>query len=351
MLRVFLDFETYFDDQYSLRKLTPAEYILDERFETLCTTAAIEHEDPVFLPQNEIVKYLRDIKVPYCMISHNALFDATLLSYVYNIHPPALLCTLSMARALLSHKLKRGSVALGNVLEHFGLPPKTDALQNTKGMHWHQIRADGGLLAGFVGYARNDVEGCREIFFRLRRDFPPQEAMILDRVIRMTTQPRLWANIPGLRAYYSRIVAEKQELLNRVSRDRSVLMSNPKFAELLLSYNVEPPMKISATTGKPTFAFAKTDEAFLELLEHEDPMVQALVAARMGIKSTLEESRANRFYNIAICTQREFSCPILPVPLKFSGAHTHRLSGDWKLNMQNLSARKSCLRNSLLFLR
>jgi hypothetical protein len=303
---------------------------------------AIEHENPIFLPQNEIIRFLKDFgQTPYCFISHNALFDATILAYVYNIDPPGLCCTLSMARALLSHKLPRGSVALGNILEYFRLPKKTDALQNTKGMHWDEIKADGGLLAGFVGYAMNDTQGCREIFFRMRKDFPAQEAMILDRVIRMTTQPRLYTDIGGLLAYHNKIIKEKFDLLSRVSAERNSLMSNPKFAALLIEHGVEPPMKISPTTGKPTFAFAKTDEDFTALLEHESLEVQTLVAARLGIKSTIEETRAGRFYAIAKCTEREFKRPLMPVPLKFSGAHTHRLSGDWKMNMQNLGSRKS----------
>jgi DNA polymerase family A len=349
MLRIFGDFETYWDDQYTLRKLTPAEYILDERYETLCTVVAVEHEDPIFLPKNEIRKFLKGFsKTQYCFISHNALFDATILSYVYNIHPPALLCTMSMARALLSHKLPRGSVALGNVMEYFGLPGKTDALQNTKGLRWEEIKSNGGLLAGFVGYARKDVMDCREIFFRLRKDFPAAEAMIMDRIIRMTTQPRLHVNMPRLWNYHTQVVDEKRQLLYKVNYDRPLLMSNPKFAELLLKHGVEPPMKISKTTGKRTFAFARTDDEFMELLEHDDPTVQTLVAARLGIKSTIEETRSLRFYNIACHTQSEFLKPLMPVPLKFSGAHTHRLSGDWKLNLQNLSSRKgTTLRRSL----
>ena len=60
-----------------------------------------------------------------------------------------------------------------------------------------------------------------------------------------------------------------------------------KFAELLKGFGVKPPMKISPTTEKETFAFAKNDEEFKLLLEHEDDRVQALVAARLGTKSTL----------------------------------------------------------------
>ena len=54
-------------------------------------------------------------------------------------------------------------------------------------------------------------------------------------------------------------------------------------------------MKISRTTGKPTYALAKTDKEFKALEEHEDPRVQAIIAARLGHQTTLEESRSQRF--------------------------------------------------------
>jgi hypothetical protein len=97
-------------------------------------------------------------------------------------------------------------------------------------------------------------------------------------------------------------------------------MSNPKFAELLRQHGVEPPMKVSPATGQQTFAFAKTDEAFKALTEHPKPEVQMLVAARLGNKSTLEETRTQRFINIA-------SRGLLPVPLRNYAAHTGRLGG------------------------
>jgi DNA polymerase len=117
-------------------------------------------------------------------------------------------------------------------------------------------------------------------------------------------------------------------------------MSNPKFAELLLALGVQPPMKTSVTTGKQTYAFAKTDEGFLALLEHEDPRVQTLVSARLGTKSTIEESRTERFINIA-------NRGAMPVPLRYYAAHTGRWGGDDKLNLQNLP-RKSQLKKAIV---
>jgi DNA polymerase len=88
-------------------------------------------------------------------------------------------------------------------------------------------------------------------------------------------------------------------------------------------------MKKSPATGKQTFAFSKTDEEFKALLEHESPQVQALVAARLGTKSTLEETRTARFLGMS---QRGF----MPVPLRYYAAHTGRWGGDDKVNLQNL---------------
>tara|TARA_R110001583_G_scaffold58334_4_gene174005 strand:- start:2121 stop:3284 length:1164 start_codon:yes stop_codon:yes gene_type:complete len=109
-------------------------------------------------------------------------------------------------------------------------------------------------------------------------------------------------------------------------------MSNPKFAVVLEGLGVTPPKKISLTTGKETFAFAKSDEAFKALQEHEDDRVQALVAARLGTKSTLEETRTQRFIDIS-------RRGILPVPVRYYAAHTGRWGGDDKINLQNLPSR------------
>ena len=342
-MRVFLDFETFYErGSYTLEKLSPVEYILDPRWETLCCAVAIEREPAFLMPQDDVQHFLRDIKCPYSVITHNALFDACILAYHYDIHPDALFCTLSMARALLYHEIPNGRLSLKNLLKYLHLPEKGEFITQMSGKHWADLEADPGMMMAFTGYAINDVEGCREIFFRLLPEFPASEARVMDQVIRMATKPILHIDPVALDIYRLTIRDRKKTLLARITLDDpSVLSSNPKFAALLQEYGVEPPMKVSPTTGQMSFAFAKTDHAFIDLLEHEDPEVQALVAARLGIKTTIEETRSTRLINIAHCTWDKFNAPLLPIPLKFSGAHTHRYSGDWKLNMQNLSARKS----------
>jgi DNA polymerase len=57
-----------------------------------------------------------------------------------------------------------------------------------------------------------------------------------------------------------------------------------------------------------------------------------LVSARLGNKSTLEETRTQRFIDVA-------KRGLLPVPLKYYAAHTGRWGGDDKINLQNLPSR------------
>ena len=343
MLRVFFDIETFYDRRtYTLSKMSPIEYLLDDRFELLGMGIAIEHEAPMVLKQEEGIAFLRNIKQPYCLISHNATFDACAMAYRYGIHPDGLLCTLSMARATLLHQIPNGKLSLKNILKYLGFTPKGDFINDMSGKHFSDLQTEPGLMTAWAGYTVNDVEGCRNIFFHLAPTFPRQEAMVLDRLIRMATQPKLHVNMLALGDYVAALMAKQQELLASVNQERTALMSNNQLAELLTNLGIDPPTKPSPTNPeKMTWAFAKTDAAFNALLEHDDPDVQALVAARLGVKSTIEQTRSIRLINIGSCATQFLGEPLLPCPLRYSGAHTHRYSGDWQLNMQNLSARKS----------
>ena len=147
----------------------------------------------------------------------------------------------------------------------------------------------------------------------MKDKFTAAEIKLIDLTIRMFTEPKLELNKGLLIRHLHEVKDVKEKLLAKVSVDKELLMSNPKFAELLIEQGVTPPMKISATTGKETYAFAKTDEGFKELLEHDNPYVQALASARIGNKSTIEETRTENFIQIANRGK-------LPVPLKYAGA-------------------------------
>jgi DNA polymerase len=166
------------------------------------------------------------------------------------------------------------------------------------------------------------------------------EYKLIDLTIRMFTEPSLELDKRVLLVHLEQVKKLKEDLLSAIGMAKEELMSNDKFAEVLKAYGVVPPRKISPTTGKETWAFAKTDEEFKALAEHPLATVQALVAARLGSKSTLEETRTERFIGIANRGK-------IPIPLRYYAAHTGRWGGDDKVNLQNLP-RNSVLKHAIL---
>jgi DNA polymerase len=252
------------------------------------------------------------------------MFDMAILSWRYGIHPKKIADTLSMARAI--HGTEVGG-SLAALATYYGLGEKGTEVVNALGKR--RIDFSDEDLSRYGSYCINDVDLTFQLFCRLANEFPLSELNLIDLTIRMFTEPVLELDVGVLNKHLADVQAVKSRLLDSIDESKDMLMSNPQFAELLRSNGVEPPMKISATTGKETYAFSKTDEEFKALLEHDNPAVQALVTARLGVKSTLEETRTQRFIEIA-------GRGALPIPLRYYAAHTGRWGGDDKVNMQNL---------------
>lgn len=348
MQYIAIDFETYYDKEYSLRKMTPAQYILDERYETITCGVSVNGASALTIDGPNVGRWLDRLDpANTCLISHNALFDMCICAWRYGFTPHLMVDTMSMARALVSHAQYRGSVSLEKVGEQLGIGSKGSAVHTVIGLNRHEI-INRGMMHAYAEYCRNDTDMCWAIFKKLRALFPVEQFATNDMIIRMTTYPQFVLDREMLAHHAHQIKIDKQVLLDNLGETyeggRSSLMSNAKFAELLLAEGVTPPIKISKTTGELTYAFAKTDAEFTDLEEHDSPVVQALVAARLGFKSTIEETRTDRLIamgGLLWPAQATRLTPEsnLPVPLRFSGAHTHRASGDWKINMQNLPNR------------
>lgn len=343
MRHLFYDFETLYTSEYSLRKMTPIEYILDPRFEALGCAFQWGVDGKPFWVDGPDLQAFFDSVDPSDVHSwaHNALFDATIAAARYGFIPRLMGDTLGVSRAMLGHLLR--SLSLDSVAKHLNLGTKTGALPKVMGMGFAQLKWS-PLYDEFVDYALNDVALCAGIFKQLVLDakFPASELILIDSIIRAVVQPQLELDATLLGKHLAKVQQAKEEMLARaalIGGSKDAFMSNDKFADLLRSVGVEPPTKISPLTGKTTYAFAKSDHPLVELLEHPDPNVQVLVATRLGVKSTIEETRTQRFLNIASLSWPDGRTPKMPFPLKYGGAHTHRLSGDWQLNMQNLPAR------------
>lgn len=348
MKTVFLDFETYYDNEYSLRRMTPVEYVLDHRFECIgCAVKEGLDGEAYWVDGHDLPLFFADLDPNDTMlVTHNALFDMCIVAWRYDFVPKLMVDTLGVARATMGHRLK--SLSLANVATALGIGVKGDTVHKVIGMNAAAIQ-QAGLYDSYIQYAINDVELCAGIYEKLvaSRVFPVNELIVMDMVLRCAIQPQMLVDQNVLAEHLALVRAKKDALLQQVSLAKEELMSNEKFAQALANLGVEPPRKTSLTTGKETWAFAKTDPQFIELEEHENPQVQALVAARLGHKSTLEESRTERFLNIARLTWPGKQQALMPMPLRYSGAHTHRLSGDWNLNVQNMP-RGGALRRALI---
>lgn len=340
MKTISLDFETYYDSDYSLRKMTPVEYILDPRFEVIGCAVAESNETVTWFEGSSVRDYLKGLPPEVAVVSHNALFDMCILAWRFGCVPKLMIDTLGMSRAMLSHKVK--SHALSALSAYLGTGVKGGAVHKVLGMNATAIER-AGLMKEYAEYCMEDARQCLANFYKLMvMGFPPAELVVMDMVLRCAVLPKFQLDPNALHEHLAATQAGKQALLDRVGMvDRDALMSNDRFAAALESLGVDPPRKTSLTTGRETWAFSKTDLPFLDLEEHENPDVQALVAARLGVKSTLEETRTQRLISISQLQWPSKQQRWMPIPLRYSGAHTHRLSGDWKINMQNLPGRKN----------
>ena len=336
---ITLDFETYYDRDFSLSKLTTEEYVRGDKFETIGVGIKDGDAEAEWCSgtAEEVKEFLDSFNMgEHLVLAHNAMFDAAILTWHFGIKPRGWLDTLSMSRAL--HTIEVGG-SLAALAKHYALGEKGDEVVNALGKR----RADflPGELARYGEYCKNDVELTYKLFNLLSHQFPAKELRLIDLTIRMFSEPKLRVEVEGLRQHLLAVQNTKTKLLESVTMvDKDQLMSNVKFAGTLRAFNIEPPMKISPTTGKETYAFSKNDEEFKALLAHENINVQAVVAARLGVKSTLEETRTERMISIG---QRG----PLPVPLRYYAAHTGRWGGDDKLNLQNLP-RKSPIKKAII---
>jgi DNA polymerase bacteriophage-type len=343
---IVLDFETSWGRGVKLgfSCQTNEEYLRDPRFKAwgLCWK---DYGDPLpatWIRGKDIADWAKDFDwSKTAVIAQNALFDVSILAWVYGCHPAFIFDTLSMGRAVRG--VEAGN-SLKKMAEDFGLEPKGEGLSSSENyldelpFHVEQELAD---------YCRHDVYLCEEIFKRLVDGYPASELRLIDMTLKMYTQPRLVLDQALLFQAIEEERTTREELLARLNVDDATLASNPKFADVLAKLGCVVPYKKSKTTGKQTLALAKNDALFQALLHGDKEDVRLLCEARLRVKSTTERTRAQRFLDIS-------SRGPLPVPLAYYGAATGRwtASKGSAINMQNLKRaseeKRSLLREAIM---
>ena len=291
---VIIDFETFFANDYTLSNMTTESYIRDPQFDAHGAAIKWSPDLPAkWWHGDELTALFKETDWSNVfLISHHAQFDHLILSHHFSVVPRMSGCTLSMARLLLGNHI---SVSLNSVRKQFGLPEKRTPYNLFKGKHWNELTPD--IQQQVADGACDEVESIWTLFNILGKNFPPEEFEIVDSVIKMFTNPVLRADIPLLGKVWQDENVRKQKLLTDLQVTEADLQSADRFAELLRSEGVEPEMKmgkVSTKTGnqKEGFAFAKTDQFMRDLLEDDNERVRTLVEARLGVKSTLMQTRA-----------------------------------------------------------
>ena len=353
MAFITLDFETYYSKDVGFSKQTTEEYLHDPAFHVIGVAIKVEDGEPEWVVGTPGAIEAAFAKIDWessAVLCHNALFDCAILAWHYGIKPAYIVDTLCMARAI--HGVDAGG-SLAKLAERYSLGEKGSEVVNALGKRLQDFSPE--ELERYGEYCINDVNLTVKLYNRLANKLSISEYDLIDMTIRMFTEPKLRLNDALLIERLDEVREEKRgllaDLMGTLNCDdeesvRVLLASNKKFAALLQLRGVDVPMKVSPATGKETLALAKTDEGFIALQEHEDPIVQQLCAVRLGTKSTIEESRIERFIGIG-----ERNKGFLPIPLKYYGAHTGRWSGQDGINMQNLPSRdkkKKALKNAIV---
>jgi len=351
---ITLDYETFYSKDVGFKKMTTEEYVRHPEFHVIGVGVKINSGEPVWYSgtHDQVKDYLTNLTdwSNAALLCHNALFDGCVLAWHFGIKPKLYLDTLCMARAI--HGVEAGD-SLKALAEKYELGVKGTEVGDAIGMK----RTDFSplSLAAYGEYCKNDVQLTFDLFRELVSVFPENEIKLIDMTLRMFIDPVFQVDDALLAARLEEVIEEKSNLLKTLmvkleceteEAVRKKLASNKQFGALLEELGVKPPMKVSKTTGKDTLALAKNDEGFIALTEHEDTFIQQLCAVRLGTKSTIEESRIARFIDIGARNKG-----LLPIPLKYYGAHTGRWAGSDKVNFQNLPSRdkkKKALKNAVV---
>ena len=333
---ITLDFETYYDNEYSLSKMLAEDYVCSEQFEIMMVGIKLNAEPTRVYSFPTIEQYAQLFRAlnlrGQAMVCHHTAFDGLILAIRFGIVPACLLDTLGMAQALLKPYLR--SVSLASCLKYCDLGvQKGTYVGNMKGRNLSSLSTL--ELAKYAEYCRDDCDGEYALFQHFVTQLPRRELEIIDMTLRMYLEPQFELDRSTLVDVHQDAVTEKALLLSHLPEgvDKAQLMSNPQLAAVLEKYGVVVPMKISPTTDKPTYAFAKSDPGWKDLEDEydTDPIIASILTARTGVKSTLAETRSKRLVDIADKYDK------FRIPLRYHAAHTGRYGGMEKINAQNFT--------------
>jgi hypothetical protein len=334
-----VDLETFWDTTHSLTKMSPIEYCMHPETDIIsCAFKFDNATTEVVFGERAVIEYANKIDwSQYWVVGHNLSgFEA-------------------MSRPI--HAKDAGG-SLAALVEHYGLGKKDQsALIATKGKRLRDFSNQ--EIEDMRRYNAADVDQCYQLLRRLIPQTRRDEVKLIDMTVRMLVEPQFEADMELLANTFAQETERKKAMLQELGRILTgnvplhlasrihggddylnmsedevlkLLSSAAKFALFLQTVGVAVPTKVSPTTGKDIPALAKTDEAFLALQEHDNPLVATAAAARLDAKSTLLQTRIQAFMDAANANPQKR----VPIPLKYYGADTTGRWSGWAYNPQNL---------------
>jgi len=148
---VTLDYESFFDNECTLSKLSALEYINHPKFEVQSVSVKVgEHYTDVLWGEAQIRRAFSKFNWnQYALLAHNnSGFDCYISAYIFGIKPKLWLDTAAMARPIHAKtcgvSLKALSEFYADELRALGINPVKDntALMNTKGRRYEEFTAE-----------------------------------------------------------------------------------------------------------------------------------------------------------------------------------------------------------------
>jgi len=336
MKKLYLDFETYYDVQFSLTKMSTAQYINHKDFKVWGVGLKVDDEATEWYSADETDDVLAAIDwSDIALVCHNTLFDAFILTRHYGYNPAYYYDTAAMSRGLYPNMSARLKDCVIREFPSDNTMRKGEELASAKGIR----DLDPELDEQIGSYCIQDVDLTHALFQSYMVGFPESELDLIDLTTRMFVEPKLQLDQPMLLQYKEDMAKRAVSAIDASGVTREILASQQKFRAHLEQLGINIPTKKSPTTGKQIPAFGKNDPAYLQMCNMY-PEHRALWEAREVVKSRIDETRAQRFID---------SCNpdgSFGVPLRYYAAHTGRFGGSDKINLQNLP-RGSKLRTAI----
>lgn len=347
---IILDFESYFDKDYTLKDLSIIEYVTDSRFEFTGLGIKINNTTSTFIPGPRIPWAIKRLQKKFGANLHNATvvvknskFDILILAQKFGIFSPYVIDIEDLSRYYDS-RMKHD---LGALAKTFKLQAKGDTSQ-FKGQHCADID-----WVAMKKYCLRDVDLEHQLLEILLPiiDNPKIEFPLMQHTLNLYLKPTFDLNVNMAYDIVDSMDAELSDDLDKVAwvLEEYVTKKKKTIEDLLRARSIFPkilidvlpddekvPMKMGGgKTPKMIPALAQQDVGFQLLLAHSDERIRNLCKAKAACTSwPLHMAKVQN-----LIKQTEYFGDGIHIPLKFYGAHTGRWSGTQKWNPLNLGGK------------